>query len=83
MGSIAEEWIEQGFARGEARGKAAGIAEGKAETVLRLIQLNFGDLSSERSELVRKATTDQLDHWLEALLNAEALDDVFGTFRSH
>ena len=79
MGSIAEEWIEQGIARG----KAAGIAEGKAETVLRLIQLKFGDLSNERSELVRKATTDQLDHWLEALLTAEALDDVFGTFRSH
>ncbi len=90
MGTIAETWMEQGEARGkavgiaegEARGKAVGIAEGeargKAETFLRLARLKFGDLPEHRVEAVRTASPAQLDNWLEPLLTAENLEDVFG-----
>jgi len=94
MGTIAETWIEQGEARGkaagiaegEARGKAAGIAEGeargKAETFLRLAHLKFGDLPERRVEAVHAASSAQLDRWLEPLLTAENLEDVFDVSRS-
>ncbi len=78
MGTIAETWIEQG----EARGKAMGKAMGKAETFLRLAQLKFGAMSEQHIEMVHKTSSAQLDHWLEALLSAETLEDIFNRSKS-
>ena len=57
---------------------AEGKAEGKAETLLRLLTRRFGDLPAETRERVVRATTEQLDQWLDAFVDAKSLSDVFG-----
>jgi len=82
MGTIAETWIEQGEAKGKAVGIAEGEARGKAETFLRLARLRFGDLPEPRVDAVRTASPAQIDRWLEPLLSAENLEDIFRVSRS-
>jgi len=41
MGTIAEEWLQQGEARGRAKGVAEGMAEGKAAMLTRLLERRF------------------------------------------
>jgi len=66
-------------ARGMEKGLAQGAAEAKAETVLRLLSKRFGELSEARRCQIRAAAPDQLDRWLDALLDARSLDEVFGS----
>ena len=75
MGTVAQEWMEQG--------KTAGIAEGKAETFLRQARLKFGTIPDARVAQVRAAQQDQLDAWLDALILAEDLDAVFARRSGH
>ncbi len=70
MATAAQELTEQG--------RLEGIVEGKAETFLRQARLKFGDLSSSRIATVRKASIDNLDVWLERLMTAKTIDEVFG-----
>ena len=99
MATAAQEWteqgrkvglaqgMEQGMQRGKLEGRLEGIVEGelkgKAETFLRQARLRFGDLSHSRIATVRNASTDDLDAWLERLMTAKTLDDVFGRHRRH
>ena len=99
MGTVAQEWMEQGkiagIAEGEVRGigkgkvigiaegKVLGIAEGKAETFLRQARLKFGTIPDAREAQVRAANQDQLDAWLDALILAEDLDAVFARRSRH
>ena len=82
MGTAAQTWLEQGRDEGIARGRAEGIAqgraEGKAETFLRQARLKFGLLSPERTKQVRRASPEELDIWLDALILAGDIDAVFG-----
>ena len=75
--------IVEGKAAGVAEGKAAGIMEAKTDTFLRLARLKFGELSSAQTEQVRNASPQQLDSWLEALLNARDIDGVLGERTRH
>ena len=75
MGTAAQIWME--------RGKAAGITAGKAETFLRQARLKFGDLSAERVDEVRSASSEQLDAWLDVLMTADDINAVFGDRTRH
>ncbi len=75
--------MQRGKLEGRVEGRLEGIVEGKAETFLRQARLKFGDLSSSRIATVRKASIDKLDVWLERLMTAKTLDDVFGGHRRH
>ena len=77
MGTVAEELLEKGKLEGIAEGRELGIAEGKSETVLRLVRLKFGETPRERVDQVRNAGSGQLDAWLDALITAKDLDEVF------
>lgn len=87
MGTVAEElvresrdaWIARGIAEGEARGEARG----KAEALLRLARLKFGDVPAPLAGEVRTAPTAALDRWLEALVSADTLEEVFGQRGPH
>ena len=95
MGTLAETWmakgietgeirgIEKGITVGEIRGIEIGKAEGKAETFLRLAQLKFGTIPEARVTQVHAAGQDQLDAWLDSLLLAANLDDVFDLNSRH
>ena len=83
MGTIAETLLEQGEMRGLAKGEALGLAKGKAETLLRQAGIRFGDLPPDRVDEIRTADAATLDRWLEALIVAETLEDVFEPRKRH
>jgi hypothetical protein len=83
VGTIAETLLEQGEVRGLAKGEALGLAKGKAETLLHLARVKFGDIPAARADEVRSADAAMLDRWLEALIGADTLDEVFDPQRRH
>ncbi len=83
VGTIAQTLLEQGEERGLAKGLAEGRAQGKAETFLRQARIRFGDVPAARADEVRTADATTLDRWLDALIGAESLEEVFDTRRRH
>ena len=73
----------EGEALGKAKGKAEGRAEGKAETLLRLLDRRFHGVSEAHRTQVLAASADQLDAWIDAVLDAESIDAVFGAPTAH
>ena len=77
----------EGRAEGEVigieKGKVIGIAEGKAETFLRLARLKFDAIPDARVAQVRAASLVEIDAWLDALILAEDLNDVFAKRTRH
>ena len=77
----------EGRAEGEVlgieKGKVIGIAEGKAETFLRQARLKFDAIPDARVAQVRAASLVQIDAWLDALILAEDLNDVFAKRTRH
>ena len=90
VGTIAQELIERGKAEGLAVGKAVGKAEGLAEgeargeargeakSLLRLLERRFGPLPEWARERVSAASLEQLDAWLDGVLDARSPDDLLG-----
>lgn len=91
VGTIAETLLEQGEKRGLAKGQALGLAKGealglakgKAETLLRQAGIRFGDLPPDRVDEIQAADAVTLDRWLEAMVVAETLEDVFEPRKRH
>ncbi len=79
MGTAAQAWLEQGEARGEKRGMAAG----KSETLARQLKRRFGPLPDKIQAHIAAATLEQLDRWLDAVLDAPTLGAVFGGTPDH
>ena len=74
-----KEWTKEWKAEGIAEGKA----EGKADTLLRQLRHRFKSLTPEIEHRVRTADIGMLDEWLDRILDAQALGDVFGTEQRH
>ena len=51
--------------------------EGKAETLLRQLERRFGDVPEDAAARVLAAPVEDLDAWLDAILSASSLDDIF------
>jgi predicted transposase YdaD len=75
----AREWI----AEGEAKGIAKGMAEGKAEMLLRQLRRRFGATAPDVEARVHDADGARLDDWMDRLMDADNLDDVFSGNPSH
>ena len=69
MGTVLEEMAANAEAKGEAKGKA--------EALLKLLRRKFTRLPAAVPAQVGAAAPEQLDSWLEAVLDAESLDEVF------
>lgn len=67
------DFLEHVFAQGEARGEARGLAH----ALIRQTQRRFGPLPTAMDTRVRTASTDQLTRWLDRVIDAPTLDDVF------
>ncbi|MBK1692977.1 hypothetical protein CKO33_12475 [Ectothiorhodospira mobilis] len=72
--SLAQEWME----RGEARGVEKGMQQGEAQTLLRLLERKFGPEARSRFQSrVEKADPAELDQWIDRILTAERVEQVF------
>ena len=80
-----------GIAEGEARGKAAGIAEGlavgmaegEAKSLIRLLERRFGPLPHDIEARIGAAELEEIEAWLDAVLDAPDLAALFGKDARH
>ena len=79
MGTVAQVWLEEG----EIKGEAQGIVKGKTETLLMLMERQFGPLSSETKARIQDGTPKDIDIWLKTFLKAGSVDAVFVSGGSH
>ncbi len=73
MGTIAETLR----AEGRAEGRTEGRAEGRAWSLIRVLESRFGSLPQGVKDRIVRADPDQLDAWLDRVLDAGSLDSVF------
>lgn len=66
-------WAEALTQRGEERGRTKHARQ----TLRRQLTLRYGDLSSEITARIDEAPVDQLDRWLDRIVIASTLDEVF------
>ncbi|WP_288130933.1 DUF4351 domain-containing protein [Accumulibacter sp.] len=59
--------------------KAEGKAEGEALALQKLLKKRFGAVPSDVLAKISAASLEQIDAWLDQVLDAESLDDIFGT----
>ena len=66
-----------GREEGKAEGRAEGEANAKAQTLLRLLQRRFPRTSQTFAPMVQNANVADLDRWLDRILDAKTITDVF------
>jgi hypothetical protein len=54
-----------------------GEAQGEAKVLLKQLQLKFGELPETVVQRVREARIEELDRWVERVITASSLDEVF------
>jgi predicted transposase YdaD len=82
----AEQLIQKGLVKGRQEGLMAGRQEGRQEgehaalaaVALRLTRLRFGDVPPETEARISAASNAELERWIEGILTAERLADLFG-----
>ncbi|MBF0183925.1 MAG: Rpn family recombination-promoting nuclease/putative transposase [Magnetococcales bacterium] len=70
---------KEGEQKGRQEGEQLGEQKGKADTLLRLLQRRFGQVSGPIKEKVTEASLEQLEVWTDRILDAKSIDDVFMT----
>ena len=71
--TAAQEW----FLEGKEEGLEAGERRALASTLTRQVRLRFRDIPPEAIARIEAATKPELERWLERILTAETLDDLF------
>ena len=78
----AQQLIQEGLEKGRVEGLEMGRVEGErtalAAMVLRQARLRFGEVPSAAAARITSATTRELERYVEGILTAERLDDLFG-----
>ena len=70
--------IAKGKAEGEALGIAKGRAEGRKQDLIRLLERRFGPLPQAARKRIADADADQLDGWVDRVLDATSLEAALG-----
>ena len=83
--TTADNWWQEIREESEAKGKAKGKAEAKVEILTSVLTQRFGDLSDDIRRRIDGAQTPQLDLWIDSMIGAPSLSDVFemGSKRPH
>ena len=68
---------QDGRMLGRQEGRQEGWQEGEAASLRRLLQRRFGTLSAVVEERIAAAETGQIEQWLDRLLDAQTLEEVF------
>ena len=79
MAGYAEYLIQEGKQVGLQEGRQEGRQEGERLVLERLLQRRFGVLTPEITEKLSEASSTELENWAENVLDAEKLEDVFGS----
>ena len=74
---IVSQAREEGIQQGVQQGVQQGMVQGERTALLRQLRRRFGELDAETEERVASAEADQLNQWLDNVLDARTLDEVF------
>lgn len=69
--------FEKGFAEGLENRMKDGIEKGKARALQKLLTKRFGTLPAEAVGKISAASPQEIDTWVDRVLDAESLDAVF------
>jgi hypothetical protein len=87
--TAAQEWMlegmEKGFIKGREEGREEGREDGREEgeraalasILTKQVRLRFRDVPPGRASSIEAASKAELERWLERILMAKTLDDVF------
>ncbi|NCV15705.1 MAG: DUF4351 domain-containing protein [Betaproteobacteria bacterium] len=68
---------QKGRQEGEQKGRQEGRLEGEQLVLQRLLTKRFGPLPNDVLGQIRSASSTQIDSWLDRVLDAASLDEVF------
>jgi hypothetical protein len=71
------ETIDRGRKEGQRQGQRQGRKQGEAMALLRLLGRRFGALPEAVTARVTLASTAEIERWLDRVLDASSLDEVF------
>ncbi len=70
-------WKQEGMAEGLQQGRQEGRQEGQAELLVRILERKFGPLPPTYQQRILTAGPDDLWRWVDRVLSAAALEQVF------
>jgi len=70
-------WAQQFQQEGREEGRQEGLKTGEALALQKLLAKRFGTLPTDLVSLIGSASTEQLERWLDRVLDADSLDEVF------
>jgi hypothetical protein len=77
-----EEWEQRGLQRGLEQGIQKGMHQGESQLLRRMLQHRFGPVLPDWVEArLAVASTDQLEAWGLAFVDAQTLEQVFAEER--
>jgi len=72
------EWTREWKNEGLREGRKEGRREGMANILARQLELKFGPLQPKDHARIDGADAERLLEWVERVLTAQSLDEVFG-----
>ena len=73
-----QKWKREGVREGILEGELQGKLKGKADALKRLLRGRFGELPQWAGARIDVATLDQVDGWLDGLVQAATLEGLLG-----
>jgi hypothetical protein len=74
---LEQQGFDKGVEKGIEKGIEKGVEKGQRTTLLRLLTRRFGTLPEPVAERVAGATPADIERWLDRILDATSLDDIF------
>jgi len=72
-----EQLIEKGVEKGRQEGRQEGVRDTLMRTLTRLLRARFGTLEPAVEDRIGRASPDELDRWVERVIVAPSVEDVF------
>ncbi len=78
-----EKGMQQGLQQGLQQGVQQGVQQGQSRALSRQLVTRFGPLPDWAQRKLVNATAEDLDAWIDAVLDAESIEDVFASKSRH
>ena len=76
-----QQGVQQGMQAGVQQGLQQGVQQGEALALQKLLSRRFGVIPAEIVGQISSASTEQIDEWLDLVLDAPSMDAMFGSTR--
>ena len=75
--AIVDQWERELLEKGREKGRGEGRADAVRDMLTRQLCARFGPLDAATESRIAKATVGDLDRWIERVIVAERMDDLF------